>query len=93
MRTTRYLALPMLAMLLWASLPVGPALAQANCEWYARTALEQQRRNLDRKCGFTGSSWSSDRAAHLAWCKSASPDDWKHQAQLREQQLAKCPAR
>lgn len=87
--------LTLLGLSLLAGWPVSGAQAQAqvSCEWYARTALDQQRRNLERGCGFDGSSWSSDRARHLAWCKSTAPDDWKRQAQLREQQLAKCPAR
>lgn len=71
----------------------GLVLAQANCDWYALNALEQQRRNIERGCGFDGPSWSSDRSRHLAWCKSSSPDEWKRQSQLREQQLAKCIAR
>lgn len=75
------------------SLLPGEARAQVSCDWYARTALEQQRLNLERNCGFEGSSWSTDRSRHLAWCKSTSPDEWKRQAQLRDQQLAKCKAR
>lgn len=66
------------------------AQAQATCDWYARTALEQNKQNLDRKCGLKGLSWSSDRSAHMSWCATVSPDEWKKQAQLRDQALAKC---
>lgn len=61
-----------------------------NCDWYANTALQQQKLNVDRKCGFKGESWHSDRAAHVEWCRSTSPDQWRRQAQFREQELAKC---
>jgi hypothetical protein len=68
------------------------ALAQqaVNCDWYANTALQQQKMNVDRKCGFKGESWHFDRAAHMEWCRSASPEQWRRQAQFREQELSKC---
>jgi hypothetical protein len=63
--------------------------AQANCDWYAKTALRQQQDNEQRKCGFTGDGWSSDLRGHLTWCL-ANPDKWKSEAQRREQLLASC---
>ena len=66
------------------------AFAQGNCDWYANTALQQQKVNVDRKCGLKGESWSFDRSAHIAWCQGVSPDQWKRQAQFRDQQLSKC---
>lgn len=66
--------------------------AQATCDWYANTALQQQKVNTDRKCGFKGESWSFDRNAHMQWCQGVSPDQWKRQAQFRDQELAKCAA-
>ncbi len=68
------------------------ASAQATCDWYANTALQQQKLNVDRKCGFKGLSWSFDRTSHMQWCQSVSPEQWKRQAQLRDQELAKCAA-
>ncbi len=68
---------------------VGSAGAQANCDWYAKTALKQQQENEQRKCGFSGANWSSDLKAHMSWCAS-NPDQWKSEAQRREQQLATC---
>ncbi len=68
------------------------ASAQATCDWYANTALQQQKVNVDRKCGFKGESWSFDRTSHMHWCQSVGPDQWKRQAQLREQELNKCAA-
>lgn len=64
----------------------------ATCDWYANTALQQQKVNVDRKCGQKGESWSFDRAAHIVWCQSVSPEQWKKQAQFRDQELTKCQA-
>lgn len=66
------------------------ASAQATCDWYANTALQQQKVNMDRKCGFKGQSWSFDRSSHMQWCQSVSPDQWKREAQFRDRELAKC---
>lgn len=68
---------------------MATANAQNNCDWYAKTALRQQQDNEQRKCGFTGTGWSSDLRAHLTWC-SANPDHWRTEAARREQQLAGC---
>lgn len=73
--------------LLWLA---PTASAQANCDWYAKTALKQQQENEQRKCGLTGAAWSPDLAAHLNWCRGVAPDVWKKQAQQRDQQLAAC---
>ena len=67
----------------------GPAGAQANCDWYAKTALKQQQENEQRKCGFSGNGWSSDLRSHMTWC-SSNPDQWKSEAQRREQLLTTC---
>lgn len=71
---------------------LGPTLAyaQANCTWYAETALKQQQRNERGNCGFSGAGWSSDLRSHIAWCNGNPPDVWKRAAQQREQQLAGC---
>ncbi len=62
----------------------------ANCTWYADTALKQQQRNEQGKCGFTGPEWSMSRQTHLTWCATQNPDSWKAAAQKREQLLAGC---
>ena len=67
------------------------ARAQAlTCDWYANTALQQQKTNVERKCGFKGESWSFDRSAHITWCQGVGPEQWRRQAQFRDQELAKC---
>jgi hypothetical protein len=62
----------------------------ANCTWYADTALKQQQRNEQGKCGFAGPEWSLSRQTHLTWCATQNPDSWKAAAQKREQLLAGC---
>ena len=84
-------ALPVLILLGAAIANSVPALA--NCDWYVKTSLEQQQRNLKLKCGFSGSEWSADKAAHAAWCASVGPDTSKASAQKREADLAKCSAK
>lgn len=88
MTAWRRAALPVLALLgaaLATSLP-----ASANCDWYVKTSLEQQQRNLKLKCGFAGPEWSVDKGAHAAWCATVSPDTSRSSAQKRESDLAKC---
>jgi len=64
--------------------------AQANCEMYGRLALKQMQENEQKKCGFKGPEWSGDLRAHVAWCGTVGPDQWKVQLQKREQALAAC---
>jgi hypothetical protein len=80
-----------LAAALPAAASAQPAPAPtANCDWYAATALSQQQRNEQQKCGFTGPEWSLSRRAHLGWCATQTPERWKAAAQKREQMLAGC---
>lgn len=69
------------------------AAAQANCDWYAKTALKQQQDNERLKCNLKGPAWTADLKAHQAWCASVAPDEWKKQAQKRDQDLAACAKR
>lgn len=90
---TKLRLLSVIAALGVAGSAAEPVLAQAaTCDWYANTALQQQKLNVDRKCGFKGESWSFDRSAHITWCRSVGPDQWKRQAQFRDQELARCAA-
>jgi hypothetical protein len=74
-------------------LALGASAASANCDWYVKTALEQQQRNLKLKCGFSGAEWSVDKGAHTAWCASVGPDVSKASAQKREAALTQCAAK
>ncbi len=52
--------------------PVDPVAEkkQKACNGYANSAVAQNKQNLDKKCGFTGRRWLSDRGAHFDWCMS-----------------------
>lgn len=81
------------AALLGAASLASGASAQANCEVYGKLALQQQQENAEAKCGFTGPAWSPDLKAHVTWCGSVGPDQWKAQLQTRKQQLDACKAK
>ena len=81
--------LPLLGVAMLAFLPTA-ANAQANCDWYGRTAVRQQQINEEKKCGFQGDAWHKDLGAHVKWCASVAPDVWKLQAQGRNSQLEAC---
>ena len=83
-------AVSMAAVLAALALAPAAAQAQANCDWYASTALKQQQENEKFKCGFKGSEWSPDKKAHMDWCGSVAPDVWKKAAQKRDQDLSAC---
>jgi hypothetical protein len=83
-------ASPLVALFGVTALTCAPALA--NCDWYVKTALEQQQRNLKLKCGFTGAEWSVDKGAHATWCASVGPDVSRASAQKREAALGQCGA-
>jgi hypothetical protein len=83
--------LPVLAT--FGALALGANTASANCDWYVKTALEQQQRNLKLKCGFAGAEWSVDKGAHATWCASVGPDVSRASAQKREAALTQCAAK
>ena len=83
-------ALPVIAALGLAAFCPATAVAQANCDWYAKTALKQQQDNERLKCGFAGPEWNAELRAHMTWCSSVAPDAWKAEAQKRDQRLATC---
>jgi hypothetical protein len=70
-----------------------PTAASANCDWYVKTALEQQQRNVKMKCGLSGAEWSVDKSAHASWCAGVGPDVSRAMAQKREAALALCKGR
>ena len=46
--------------------------------------------NEQKKCGLKGPEWNIDLKAHMDWCASVGPDQWKLQLQKREQALQQC---
>jgi hypothetical protein len=91
--TTVWLRTALPALTLLGALGVQSVPASANCDWYVKTSLEQQQRNLKLKCGLSGTEWSADKSAHATWCASVSPDASKATAQKREADLSKCSAK
>ena len=55
---------------------------------HAILALEQARENEQRKCGFEGPEWNTDRKRHLDWCGTVGPAQWKASPQKRAQMLS-----
>ena len=90
-RTCAALAMTVFAGAL-ALLPAAAG-AQANCQWYATTALKQQQDNEKLKCDFKGDAWHSNLKTHLDWCARVAPDVWKAAAQKRDQDLQACAAK
>jgi|GEM_PF-596416 len=41
---------------------------EIQCAQYAKTAISQNRQNMEKACGFTGPAWSSDYNHHNSWC-------------------------
>jgi hypothetical protein len=66
------------------------ASAQANCEMYAKLAVQQQKQNEESKCDLKGPDWSADAKGHMSWCASASPQQWQAALQRRKQALDTC---
>jgi hypothetical protein len=81
---------PLAALLLTSISPLAASAQAADCNWFAETALKQQQRNEQGKCGLSGAEWTASKQAHLAWCSTQTPDRWKAEAQKREQMLAGC---
>ncbi len=69
---------------------VSAASADANCDWYAKTALRQAQENQQKRCGFAGPAWTSSFQDHMKWCATAGFDLLKSETQKRDQQLAGC---
>ncbi len=74
------------AITLTASM-AGTAHAQANCAMYGKLAIQQQKENLQRNCGFSGVAWSTDLRGHIAWCAKVGPAQWKAELQRRASML------
>jgi len=49
---------------------IQPALGgdEIQCAQYAKTAISQNRQNMEKACGFTGPAWSDNYSHHYNWC-------------------------
>ena len=68
----------------------GVALAGSNCDAYAKLTLQQAKRNVAMKCGYTGPRWSLDAGRHRRWCEEVGPAGWRAELKVRDQMLASC---
>jgi len=57
---------------------------------YGKLALQQQKENERKGCNFQGPSWSPDLRAHIRWCGTVGPDQWKTELQKRAKMLSEC---
>jgi hypothetical protein len=62
----------------------------ADCEEYARRAVEHQSANQYLKCGFSGGAWSADYGGHFKWCMGAPQGAAKQEDSTRYAQLEGC---
>jgi hypothetical protein len=68
------------------------------CETYAKTAIKQQAKNLEKNCGLKGARWQSDYDIHYNWCvsgnnyKTAAPNETRARQQALDQCIAKAEA-
>jgi hypothetical protein len=88
-RTTAALSLAVVL----ATLGFAPGALADNCDTYGKLALQQQKDNESRKCGLSGSEWSSNLKAHISWCSSVPPQDWQAMLKKRREALESCKNR
>jgi hypothetical protein len=60
------------------------------CAEYAHTAVDAQRQNIKRGCGFRGSPWSEDERGHYRWCTRVSQVEAGKHTGLRDEALKRC---
>ena len=58
------------------------------CGQYAALAVDQQKENLGRQCGFTGGRWDNDWFSHFNWCVAVGPGNATPENVLRTTALA-----
>lgn len=64
--------------------------ANEDCAIYANQAVNQQKENLSKSCGFTGPAWKADALYHYNWCARVDKDSADQGADLRRRALATC---
>ena len=68
----------------------GSAVAGSNCDDYAKLTLQQAKRNVALKCGYSGPRWLLDAKRHRRWCEEVGPAGWRAELKVRDQMLARC---
>jgi hypothetical protein len=62
----------------------------SQCRAYADNAVQLNRINHRRNCGYRGTRWSYNRLAHFRWCISAPPAARQREVRARVDQLRAC---
>ncbi len=65
----------------------------AVCDQYARTAVAQNQENMNRKCGYSDTSWQSDHSKHYGWCMTAERSAIDNETRKRQEDLNRCRPR
>lgn len=68
----------------------GLVTASSNCGSYAKLTLQQVKRAIALRCGYSGPRWSLDVNRHRAWCEEVGPAGWRAELKVRDEMLAKC---
>ncbi len=70
----------------------GNAANENRCRQYATNAVQQNKVNLNRKCGFAGRLWTANFTHHYNWCLFAGVADTQQGFRDRDNALKRCPA-
>lgn len=66
---------------------------RTHCERYAKTAVEQNQKNKELACDFTGSRWSDDEKGQYEWCLTVGDHITIGEQLTRKDELGKCLAK
>lgn len=83
-------------LILMANLPFAHAASESEknyCQHYAATAIEQNKKNIDNNCGYSGARWSSDANGQYQWCLTVKETITQHENSEREKLLNSCMTR
>jgi len=80
----RFLALLVMMLL------IQPAVAGANCSYYARHSVAMHIKNVKAGCGLSGDEWSPHHASHRQWCMSKDKYTVDGMTISRQQELKAC---
>ncbi len=68
----------------------GGGNAAAYCRNYARAAVNHQRANVARRCGYRGSRWQANYGNHYNWCIRTSQNARNYEHSQRVAALRRC---
>lgn len=61
-----------------------------HCNYYARDAVEQQRKNLQFQCGYQSLRWSSNKEGQQKWCMTVRESISNKENRTRKEMLDRC---